>query len=69
MSDLVAPARFLFWIVSVVVALGLLGSLGKMTYTMAETAIEAHQKDQMSYGKFSRLLWSQKSQKQPQNAH
>lgn len=58
MNDLQAPARFLLWGAGIAVALGLVGSLGKMTYHMAEAAIEAQQHDQMSWGKFSRQLWS-----------
>lgn len=58
MNDLQAPARFLLWIAGIVVALGLVGSLGKLTYGMATYAVEAQQHDQMSWGKFSRQLWS-----------
>ena len=61
MNDLQAPARFLVWIAGIVVALGLVGSLGKMTYHMAEAAVEAQQHDQMSWGKFSRQLWNKTS--------
>lgn len=59
MNDLQAPARFLTWVAGIVLALGLVGSLGKLTYHMAEAAVEAQQHDQMSWGKFSRQLWSQ----------
>jgi len=58
MNDLQAPARLLAWVAGIVVALGLIGSLGKLTYHMAEVAIEAQQHDQMSWGRFSRQLWS-----------
>lgn len=58
MNDLQAPARFLLWVAGIVLALGLVGSLGKLTYRMAENAAQAQQNDQMSYGKFSRQLWS-----------
>jgi hypothetical protein len=60
MNDLQAPARLLVWVAGIVVALGLIGSLGKLTYHMAAAAIEAQQHDQMSWGHFSRTLWSQK---------
>ena len=63
MNDLQAPARLLVWAAGIVVALGLVGSLGKMTYHMAEAAIEAQQHDQMSWGKFSRQLWSEPKRK------
>lgn len=58
MNDLQAPARLLVWVAGIVVALGLVGSLGKVTYHMAEAAVEAQQHDQMFWGKFSRQLWS-----------
>ena len=58
MNDLQAPARFLTWILGIVFSLGLIGSIGKLTYSMATHAIEAQQHDQMSWGKFSRRLWS-----------
>lgn len=68
MNDLQAPARFLFWIAGIVVALGLFGSLGKLTYTMASHAVEAQQHDQMSWGRFSRQLWKSGSiPKSPKN--
>lgn len=63
MNELQAPVRFLTWVVGIVLALGLVGSLGKLTYRMAEAAIEAQQHDQMSYGKFSRQLWSPQRKK------
>ena len=59
MNDLTGPIKFMFWVLGVVSALGLTTVLGKTTFNMAGAAIEAQQKDQMSYGKFSRLLWSQ----------
>jgi hypothetical protein len=61
MNELTGPVRFIFWIGGVVIAMGLFGSFGHMTYKMAETAIEA-QEHQMSYGKFSHMLWSQGKQ-------
>lgn len=63
MNDLQAPARFLLWIAGIAVALGLVGSLGKLTYSMATYAVEAQQHDQMSWGKFSRQLWSRGQKK------
>jgi len=58
MNELQAPARFLTWVLGIVFALGLVGSLGKLTYSMATYAAEAQQHDQMSWSKFSRQLWS-----------
>lgn len=63
MNETQAPVKFLSWMLAVGIAFGLIGSLKKVTYKMAEMAIEAHQKDQMSYGKFSRQLWTVKKKK------
>ena len=62
MQELTAPARFLFWIVTVIAVLGLFGFMGKATHQMAEAAIEA-QSHQMSWGKVSRQLWSNSTKK------
>lgn len=65
MNDLQAPARFLAWVAGIVVALGLIGSLGKVTPHMAEATIEAQQHDQMSWGEIlSAALESAKSKGQ-----
>lgn len=60
MREFQAPVKFLVWIISIVMVLGLLGQLPKLTYKAAEMAIDAHQNHQMSYGQFSRQLWSKK---------
>ncbi len=57
MNDFAVPTKFLMTIVSFIFAWGLIGQLKPLTMKMALMAIEAHQKDQMSYGKFSRQLW------------
>ena len=57
MNDFTVPTKFLMTIVSCLIAWGLWGQLKPLTMKMAEMAIEAHQKDQMLYGKFSRQLW------------
>ncbi len=62
MNELTTPARFLFWVAGIAVALGLVCSLGTLTYKMAEAAIEAQSKP-MSYGDFSRQLWSTPAKK------
>ncbi len=61
MNELQPPANFLAWVIGIIFVLGLVGSLGKLTYRMAEVAVEAQQHDQMSYGKFSRQLWTKPS--------
>ena len=63
MNELQAPVRFLSLVVSIILALGLMGSLGQLTYHMAQAALEAQSHDQMSYGKFSRQLWSRPARK------
>lgn len=59
MNDLTASMKFMFWVLGVVSALGLTAAIGKTTFKMAVAAVEAQQKDQVSYGRYSRLLWSQ----------
>lgn len=63
MNDFIVPVKFLMWIVGVIAALGLMGQISTITYKAAEAAIEAHEKDQLSYGKVSRQLWSKPSKK------
>lgn len=63
MNELLIPAKFLAWVAGIVVTLGLFGYIGHLTYNMAQMALEAQQHDQMSYGKFSRQLWSAPSKK------
>lgn len=60
MNDMIGPVRFVFWVGAIVLAIGFFGSIKKMTYHMAEAAIEA-QEHSMSYGAFSRTLWEQPS--------
>ncbi len=61
MNELSIGAKFLFTIACVALAFYSVGTLGPVTYRMAEAAISAQQHDQMSYGTFSRQLWSQHS--------
>jgi hypothetical protein len=58
MSEFSVTAKFLFWVASCALTLSLAIPLGKLTLAMAEAAIMAQQHDQMSYGSFSRKLWS-----------
>jgi hypothetical protein len=51
-------ARFLAFVLSIAIGAGLFGPYGnKIALGMANAAAQA-QKDQMSYGKFSRSLWA-----------
>jgi hypothetical protein len=58
MNELSIGAKFLFAVACAAAACHSVGSLGHVTYKMAEAAVAAHQQDQMSYGAFSRQLWS-----------
>jgi hypothetical protein len=58
MNELSIGAKFLFTVASIALACYSVGSFSHLTYKLAETAISAQQHDQMSYGKFSRRLWS-----------
>ncbi len=61
MNELSIGAKFLFTVACAALVCYSVGSLGHLTYKMAEAAIVAQQHDQMSYGKFSRQLWSSSS--------
>lgn len=63
MNDLSSAAKFLFTIACTLVIAGAVTSAGRLTYKMAEVAIDAQKHDQMSWGKFSRQLWTKKSRK------
>jgi len=59
MNDLQIPAKFLAWALGIALSLGAIGSpLKEVTCTMAMAALNAQKHDQMSWGKFSRRLWS-----------
>jgi hypothetical protein len=58
MNDLQAPARFLVWVLGIALTIGAFGSLGKMSMNMMASAIEAQKHDQISWGRYSRQLWS-----------
>ena len=66
MNELSSSARFLWWIGAVALTLGLIGSFKVLTTHMAEAAVEVQQHP-MSYGKFSRLLWSHKHKVKPED--
>ncbi len=63
MNELSIAAKFLFTIGAAVLMLSAIRPLSHLTYKMAEAALEAQQHDQMSYGKFSRQLWSGSTKK------
>lgn len=53
--------RFIFWFLTVVLTIGFTPKLREATVAMAKAAIHAHQHDQMSYAKFTRVLVNTKS--------
>jgi len=54
---MMGPIKFLHWVLTIIFMVGLADSFGRLTYDMATAAVHAHQFDQISYGRFSRLLW------------
>jgi len=55
---LTAPIKFLQWILRLSFVMGLTSGFIHLTYQMAKAAALAHQHEQVSWGKFSRMLWS-----------
>jgi hypothetical protein len=51
---------FIFWALSVGLAIGFGPQLVTVTVTMAKAAIQAHQHDQMSYARFTETLLNAK---------
>jgi len=58
---LTAPIKFLKWILGVALMIGVTDSFGQLTLQMAKVAIHAQQNDQVSWGRFSRMLWGNNS--------
>tara|TARA_B110001454_G_scaffold64823_1_gene62992 strand:+ start:40994 stop:41203 length:210 start_codon:yes stop_codon:yes gene_type:complete len=58
-----APIKFLSWVLGVVFILGIGDSFVNLTYRMGQAAIHAHKHDQISYSKYTRLLWQDNSAK------
>jgi hypothetical protein len=52
--------RFIFWTLSIGLAVGFGPRLVTVTVTMAKAAVHAHQFDQMSYAKFTETLLNTK---------
>lgn len=63
MNELTNATKLLFTVACALVIAGTVTSVGRLTYKMAEAAIDAQQHDQMSWGKFSRKLWHQAKKK------
>ena len=60
MNESTTALKFLIWAACIALLWCGTTSLSKATYAMAEAAIEAQTKNQLSYGKYSRMLWTQK---------
>jgi hypothetical protein len=60
--------RFIFWALSIGLAIGFGPQLVTVTVTMAKVAIHAHQFDQMSYAKFTDTLLNAKPKILPKNS-
>jgi hypothetical protein len=58
MNEHISAMKFILWAGVIALALSGTVSLSKATYRMAEAAVEAQTKNQLSYGKYSRMLWS-----------
>ncbi|NUM60457.1 MAG: hypothetical protein HUU56_17665 [Bdellovibrionaceae bacterium] len=58
-----APIKFLSWVLGVVFILGIGDSFVNLTYRMGQAAIHAHKHDQISYSKYTRLLWQDNTAK------
>ena len=55
--------RFIQWLISACLTIGVGSALAKHTYEMAKAAVVAHQQHQMSYAKFTKSLLEAKPRK------
>jgi len=58
MNEFAIATKFLLTVVMVVISTVTLSDLGPLSHKMAVAAAHAQQNNQISYGKFSRQLWS-----------
>lgn len=58
--------RFIYWVLAVCLTIGFGPKLVAVTVNMAKSAIRAHERDQMSYAKFTRKLLNAKPRVIPQ---
>lgn len=63
MNEQASALKFLFWAAGIALLCSGTVSLTKATYHMAEAAIEAQSHDRLSYGQYSRMLWSGRATK------
>ena len=65
---MIAAIKFLRWVLSVALLVGLVDGYGKIAHQMATAAMDA-QEHQLSRGKFSRMVWSTKKRHPPSPDH
>jgi hypothetical protein len=63
MNEQASALKFLFWVGAIALACSGTVSLTKATYHMAEAAVSAQSHDRLSYGQYSRMLWSGRATK------
>ena len=63
MNEQRSALKFILWGGAIALALTGTISLSRATYRMAEAAVHAQSKNQLSYGRYSRVLWSGHSTK------
>ncbi len=63
MNEFSIASKFLMAVASVVLVAAATHSIVDLTLKMADAAVTAQEHDQMSYGAFSRQLWSSRSEK------
>lgn len=61
--------RFIFWILSLCLAIGVGDTFVRLTLEMCRAAVHAHQNDQLSYSKFTQALLSAKPRSVSNKAH
>jgi hypothetical protein len=57
------PIRFLVWVLGIAFTIGIGDAFVHLTYEMAKAAADAHVHDQISYSKYTKLLWSKSNAK------
>ncbi len=60
--------RFICWVLAIGIAVGFGPPLFNLTLEMAKAAIHAHEHDQMSYAKFTRVLLNAKPRTKPKKS-
>ena len=61
--------RFVYWILSLCLAIGVGDAFVRLTLEMCRAAVHAHQHDQLSYSRFTHALLSAKPRSVGNEAH